>query len=50
MRAADHWLEAVTVTSVGSGTSSHLRCRGKTGVFWKKAGPGADIVQAAAAC
>jgi len=42
--------KAVTVTSVGGGASYCISVQGKTGTFWKKAGPGADIVTAAAGC
>jgi type IV pilus assembly protein PilA len=42
--------KAVTVTSVGAGASYCISVQGKTGTFWKKSGPGADIVSAAAAC
>jgi hypothetical protein len=38
------------VTSVGAGASYCISVQGKTGTFWKKSGPGADIVSAAAAC
>ena len=42
--------KAVTVTSVGGGTSYCISVEGKTGTFWKKAGPGADIVSGSAGC
>ena len=42
--------KAVTVTSVGAGASYCISVEGKTGTFWKKSGPGADIVSDSAAC
>ena len=42
--------KAVTITSVGGGASYCISVQGKTGEFWKKSGPGADIVSASAGC